>query len=45
VIFERTTQARNQMGAGGAKTLQIFSSPLEKCVGHNLKILDTVQKI
>jgi len=33
---------RNQ---GGEAPLENFSPPLEKCVGHNLKILDIVQKI
>jgi len=38
-----TNQARNQ---GGAKPpLEIFSSPLEKCLGLNLKLLDIIQKI
>jgi len=35
------TQARNQ---GGEAYLQNFSPPLEKFVGHSLKILDIVQK-
>jgi len=36
-------QARNQGGRRGAKTpLKIFSSSLEKCVGHNLKLLDII---
>jgi len=35
------TQARNQ---GGETYLQNFSPPLEKFVGHSLKILDIVQK-
>ena len=45
--YEMTTQqARNQGRRRGAKTpLEKFSPPLEKCVGHNLKLLDTVQKI
>ena len=29
----------------GEKPLENFSLPLEKCVGHNLKILDIFQKI
>ena len=32
-------QARNQ---GGESPLQNFSSPLEKCVGHSLKLLDII---
>ena len=36
-------QTRNQ---GGAKPpLKIFPPPLEKCIGHRLKLLDIVQKI
>jgi len=30
---------------GGEAHLENFSSPLEKCVGHNLKLLDTVKKM
>jgi len=42
----RIWQARNQGGARGTKpSLENFSPPLEKCVGHSLKLLDTVQKI
>ena len=35
------TQARNQ-GAQGLKPPKFFFAPLEKCVGHNLKLLDIV---
>ena len=35
-------QARNQ--GGGEAPLESLSSPVEKCVGHNLKILDIVKK-
>ena len=35
-------QARNQ---GGRSNPRKFFAPLEKCVGHSLKILDIVQKI
>jgi len=34
-------QARNQVGEA---TLEKFSPPMEKCVGHSFKLLDTVQK-
>jgi len=30
---------------GGEASLENFSPSLEKCVGHNLKILDTVEKL
>jgi len=30
---------------GEKPLLENLSSPLEKCVGHSLKLLDTVQKI
>jgi len=30
--------------AEGSNTLENFSLPLEKCVGHSLELLDTVQK-
>jgi len=41
-----TVQARNQGGARGAKApLEKFSTPLEKFIGHRLKLLDIVQKI
>jgi len=33
-------QARNQ---GGVAPVENFSPPLEECVGHSLKLLDTVQ--
>jgi len=39
------TQARIQGGSGGRSPTRNFFAPLEKCVGHNLKILDIVQKI
>jgi len=32
-------------GAGGASSPRNFFASLEKCVGHSLKLLDTVQKI
>jgi len=35
-------QARNQ---GGRSPLEKFLPSLEKCAGHNLKLLDTVQKL
>jgi len=39
-------QAHNQGECRGAKPpLKIFLHPLEKCVGHSLKILNIVQKI
>jgi len=41
-ILRTTYQASNQ---GGETSLENFSPPLEKCGGHNLKILDIVQKI
>jgi len=41
--ISENSQARNQGGA--SPPLQNCSPPLEKCVGHNLKILDIVQKI
>jgi len=34
-----------QGGRLGEAPLENFSSPLEKCVGHNLKILNIVQKL
>jgi len=49
IIFRSTkrslffAQARNQ--GGGEAPLENFSPTLEKCVGHSLKLLDTVQKI
>jgi len=33
------------MGAQGEKPPAIFFAPLEKCVGHSLKLLDTVRAI
>jgi len=40
------SQARNQGGRRGTKSpLANFSPPLEKYVGHNLKVLDIVWKI
>ena len=38
-------QARNQGGARGGRPIKNISPPLEKCVGHRLKLLDIVQKI
>jgi len=38
------TQARNQGCAGGAKPPRVIFVLLGKCLGHNLKLLDTVQK-
>jgi len=38
-------QARNQWGRRGETPLENFSPPLEKCVGHRLKLLDIVQNI
>jgi len=35
-------QARNQEAAGGEAPPAKFFAPLEKCVGHFLKLLDTV---
>jgi len=35
-------QARKQRGEA---PLETFSPPLEKCVGHSLKLLDIVQKL
>jgi len=35
-------QSRNQ---GGRNPLEKIFPPLEKCVGHNFKLLDTVQNI
>jgi len=37
--FVNGTQAHNQ---GGETPIQNFSIPSEKCVGHNLKLLDKV---
>jgi len=38
-------KVRDQVGhRGGEAPLEIFSLPLEKRVGRNLKLLDTVQK-
>ena len=39
------TQARNQRGVAGVKQPRQNFAPLEKCVGHSLKTLDTFQKI
>jgi len=36
-------QARNQ--GGRSLPIENVSPPLEKCVGHSLKLLDMVQKI
>jgi len=39
-------QSRNQgRRRGGEAPLEKFSLPLEKCVGHRLKLLDIVKKI
>jgi len=39
-------QVRNQGGQKGRSPLRtFFAPPLEKCVGHSLKLLDIVQKI
>jgi len=38
-------QTHNQGLQGGEPPLENFSPPLEKCVGHNFKILYIVQKI
>ena len=38
-------QARNPGAQGATPPLENFSLPLEKCVGHSLKLLDIVQKI
>jgi len=43
VNLVRTVQTRNHGGAGvGEAPLENFSPPLEKYVGHNLKVLDIV---
>ena len=42
-FWGRSPQARNQGGAHGA--LENLLPPLEKCVGHRLKLLDIAQKI
>ena len=45
-VRHRCGAARNQGSTEGAQPpLNIFSLPLENCVGHNLKILNIVQKI
>jgi len=45
-VIQTRNQACNQGGRrGGENPLENFSAPLEKCVGHHLKLLDIVQKI
>ena len=45
-IFQASTQARNHGGRRGAMSpLEKILTPLERCVGRSLKILDIVQKI
>jgi len=44
-IFQASTQARNHGGRRGAMSpLEKILTPLERCVGRSLKILDIVQK-
>jgi len=45
ISSEDYDQDRNQGGAGERSPPRIIFSPLEKCVGHGLKLLDIVQKI
>jgi len=41
----RFKQARNEGRRVGEAPLENISPPLEKCVGHNLKLLDMFKKI
>jgi len=46
VAYISCGEARNQWSAGGSKRPpENFSPPLEKCIGHRLKLVDIVQKM